>query len=398
MQHAESLRRARRATGALRALLWLGAVALLPATATAVNLTLSVRNDFGVAGDVGPYRAFVSVAPGAGAGAYGGRFDCTMGTATVSGTAIAVRVQLTTGEPRAPCEYAMAAAIGELAPARYQVVATVALPEGGATLLTTALDVAPRGALCNVDPFNNRLWFQAGRVSYDDFCTRLAADADYRRTLGDVVCSARDNLRLYLAYPELRDPARTMRAVLASGDVAAVGWDNATFCFAPPPPDVTATAIEYHHGTRDHYFVTADAAEQNAIDAGAVGAGWQRTGKSFTVTVQPGCPQAVEGGFHPIYRFAGIPGRGPDSHFFTATQRECAVVRDRTEWGWGFEGAPFWAEEPHDGACPASRRPLFRVYNAGKGGAANHRYTTDAAVVTGMVAQGWIDEGVAMCL
>ena len=159
-----------------------------------------------------------------------------------------------------------------------------------------------------------------------------------------------------------------------------------------------ASMVEYRNARLDHYFMTPDAAEQAAIDRGDVGPDWQRTGETFPVVVGPGCPQAVDGGFHPVYRFAGIPGRGPDSHFFTATQRECAVVRDRADWGWGFEGAPFWAEEPRDGACAAFRRPLFRVYNAGRGGTPNHRYTTDPAVVTGMVAQGWIDEGVAMCL
>ena len=76
----------------------------------------------------------------------------------------------------------------------------------------------------------------------------------------------------------------------------------------------------------------------------------------------------------------------------------CAVVRDRKEWGWQFEGAPFWATEPAGGVCPTDLRPLYRAYNNGKGGSPNHRYATDRATIDAMVGQGWIDEGVAMCI
>ena len=42
---------------------------------------------------------------------------------------------------------------------------------------------------------------------------------------------------------------------------------------APSAADV----VEYYHSTLDHYFITADAAEQAAVDSGAAGA-WRRTG------------------------------------------------------------------------------------------------------------------------
>jgi hypothetical protein len=41
---------------------------------------------------------------------------------------------------------------------------------------------------------------------------------------------------------------------------------------------------------------------------------------------------------------------------------------------------------------------LYRAYNNGKGGEPNHRYATDHAVIDTMVAQGWVDEGVAICV
>ena len=372
-------------------------VAALPApsVALAVQLGVDIVNDFGVASDVGPYRATVFVKQGQ-SGMYGGRFDCTPGTARIEGASITVEVQVLGGEPGVVCQSYASAAVGPLAPGEYTVVAHATLPDGSLQTLTTTLAVAPRGALCNVDPYNNRLWFQPRR-DYTQFCRALATDAGYRAALGDVVCAGTDNLRVYLAFPVLADPVRTMDAVLKSGDVSTVGRDGSTFCFDPPPASVMGTAVEYYNTPLDHYFFTADEGEQAAIDAGAVGPGWRRTGQAFTVEVRPGCPAAIEGGHHPIYRFAGIPGKGPSSHFFTATQAECAVVRDRVDWGWGFEGAPFWATEPVNGQC-SDGQPLYRAYNAGKGGAPNHRYSTNRAVIATMVAQGWIDEGLAMCV
>jgi hypothetical protein len=32
------------------------------------------------------------------------------------------------------------------------------------------------------------------------------------------------------------------------------------------------------------------------------------------------------------------------------------------------------------------------------GGAANHRYSTDVAIIDAMVAKGWVSEGVTMCV
>jgi len=45
------------------------------------------------------------------------------------------------------------------------------------------------------------------------------------------------------------------------------------------------------------------------------------------------------------------------------------------------------------GNCRGGTVPLYRLYNDGKTGAPNHRYTTSLAVRAEMVAQGWIPEG-----
>jgi len=136
----------------------------------------------------------------------------------------------------------------------------------------------------------------------------------------------------------------------------------------------------------------------NRIDAGAVGSTWVRTGKSFPVIVSPGCRIASEDDLHWVYRFTGEPNIGPNSHFFTVSPEECAVVRDRSDWHWMFEGVSFWASAPFGGTCPEGMQELFRAYNNGKGGTPNHRYAIDHRVIDSMVAQGWVDEGVAICV
>jgi len=47
--------------------------------------------------------------------------------------------------------------------------------------------------------------------------------------------------------------------------------------------------------------------------------------------------------------------------------------------------------------CPADRVPVIRLYNNGKGGQANHRYSTSHSVIGDMLGQGWIIEGAVFC-
>jgi Abnormal spindle-like microcephaly-assoc'd, ASPM-SPD-2-Hydin/Repeat of unknown function (DUF5648) len=152
---------------------------------------------------------------------------------------------------------------------------------------------------------------------------------------------------------------------------------------APAPP--TAVAIEYHHQAFDHYFITTIADEITKLDNGTF-VGWARTGKSFKVNPTPGA------GLNAVCRFFSTAFDPKSSHFYTPDPGECTTVKANANWL--FEGEVFFAPKPAvDGACPASSSPVYRVYNNGQGAAPNHRYTTDLAVRSAMLAQGWVPEG-----
>jgi len=159
--------------------------------------------------------------------------------------------------------------------------------------------------------------------------------------------------------------------------------------------------FEFHNTLLDHYFITADAAEAAAIDAGAAGPGWERTGLGFRAWIaQAGVPNSqvpgIPGAASPVCRFYGTPGVGPNSHFFTVDARECDAVRG--DPGWRFEGIGFYVIAPVDGRCVFGTIPVYRAYNNRFAqNDSNHRYATSLAVIAAMVRQGWIAEGVAFC-
>ena len=86
--------------------------------------------------------------------------------------------------------------------------------------------------------------------------------------------------------------------------------------------------------TINHYFVTAYPEEAAALDAGTNVKGWIRTGGQFTVFTDP-AP-----GLQAVCRFFGTPGKGPNSHFYTADAAECAKVK--TLPAWTFEAIAFY--------------------------------------------------------
>ncbi len=153
---------------------------------------------------------------------------------------------------------------------------------------------------------------------------------------------------------------------------------------------VTPVAIEYFNAALGHYFLTAFPVEGAALDAGAFGGAWRRTGFGFGVFTA-GEPATVG-----VCRFFGVPGRGPNSHFYTGDAAECAGLEANPLWR--FEANAFAARMPQAGACPATTRPVYRLYNNPATVAdVNHRFTTDGATYAAMQAAGWIGEGVAMC-
>jgi len=149
-------------------------------------------------------------------------------------------------------------------------------------------------------------------------------------------------------------------------------------------------AIEYFNAALGHYFMTAFAEEAAALDAGALGGAWKRTGFAFPVA-RASDTSAVD-----VCRLFGTPNVGPNTHFYTGNPQECASLRANPLWM--FEGMAFRIHMPLNDACPATLRPVYRLYNnPATLAAVNHRFTADGATYSAMRAQGWIGEGVAFC-
>ena len=146
------------------------------------------------------------------------------------------------------------------------------------------------------------------------------------------------------------------------------------------------------------YFYASRRVDKTALDAQSR---WSRTGKSF-----------LSGGYVSVCRFYGGKSGGPNTHFYSADDQECAALKQMPTLS--YEGQPFavnlplppkTAAQQVPGAlrdCPAGSQPLFRLYNnaANSGGrfVSNHRYLTDRVDVNAAVAQGWVDEGHVMCV
>jgi Repeat of unknown function (DUF5648) len=163
-----------------------------------------------------------------------------------------------------------------------------------------------------------------------------------------------------------------------------------SLCVNPIP---TTLVIEFYNSAIKHYFRTANAAEATAIDGGAAGAGWTRTGDNFTASVAQSSGPGVD-----ICRFYT---RIANSHFYTGFADECASLKSPTS-GWIYESLAFKVEQPSNIGCPLGRTPVYRVYNNRGGNVglqdANHRFTTRSTEAASMVAtQGWVNEGIAFC-
>mgnify|MGYP001044048107 FL=1 len=156
------------------------------------------------------------------------------------------------------------------------------------------------------------------------------------------------------------------------------------------PPVALVDAIEFYHAGFDHYFMSADPVEINALDTGYF-AGWARTGYSFKVYVTGSSPGTT---LLPVCRYYGLPSAGLDSHFYSASALECWQVNAYYGTEWQIESDNvFQIALPNTttGACPGGMVPVYRVFN--KRPDANHRYMTSTVVRAQMEAAGWIREG-----
>lgn len=165
----------------------------------------------------------------------------------------------------------------------------------------------------------------------------------------------------------------------------------------------TVSAREYHHAGLDHYFVTANAAEIDAFERGAL-SGWKFESYGFAVnpfvgTVDIGSlvAQTLHYAGVPVCRYF-LPQPGGSTHFYSASAAECAAAAKFP--GAILESAATFfvdAADPATGACPgavAGEDDWSAVYRLWNGRAdANHRYSQDPYVRDAMIADGWISEG-----
>jgi len=162
---------------------------------------------------------------------------------------------------------------------------------------------------------------------------------------------------------------------------------SASVSAAPPPPAVLP-AVEYYYAAWNFYFITSIPAEIAALDGGAFGGVWQRTGQQFNVYSTTNPPA----GATTVWRFFSTTFAPKSSHFYTDIVSEYNSLLANPNWQ--LEGAVFNTPPPAaDGTCPAGSIPIYRVYNNGMGGAPNHRFTTDLNVRAQMLSEGWAPEG-----
>jgi uncharacterized delta-60 repeat protein len=151
-------------------------------------------------------------------------------------------------------------------------------------------------------------------------------------------------------------------------------------------------AIEFYHAGFGHYVVAVTQREMATLDDPLYdrSRAWRRTGLSFRVWSQDAPDLSAVCRF-----FSGQSFAPKSSHFYTPYPDECASVRAGSIWT--FEGESFRVKlptaTPAGPGCPAGSVALYRAYNNSLGGAPNHRYTDDPAILTDMLNQGWALEG-----
>jgi hypothetical protein len=189
-------------------------------------------------------------------------------------------------------------------------------------------------------------------------------------------------------------PADSKSAINRSGMVIAnlgtnfAGQSGSVTGGAPQ----TAIAVEYFYDVWNFYFETSFPAEIAALDGGAFGGVWKRTGQTFNVWPSPINASAV-----PTCRFFSTAVFAPkSSHFYTPFASECQFVKTNPAdvAAWAFENIAFYIQlADANGLCGAGTIPLYRAFNNGMGGAPNHRYTTSLMILNQMIAAGWTFEG-----
>jgi hypothetical protein len=99
---------------------------------------------------------------------------------------------------------------------------------------------------------------------------------------------------------------------------------RAFYCLSQPRTDRERSNAEYFHAGWGYYFVTAFPAEISALDGGAFGGVWQRTGQTFPVWA------SQDAGTSPVCRFFSTSFAPRSSHFYTPFPAECETVKSNS--------------------------------------------------------------------
>ena len=196
-------------------------------------------------------------------------------------------------------------------------------------------------------------------------------------------------------------PTDGVNALYADGTTRqnlAINFAGATATVVAGPPIVTV--VEYHHAGFDHYFITPDADEKDALDARTPPfQDWSRTGFSFNAYAKAGAPAASVA----ICRLFNDHFAPKSSHFYAPHEFGCELTLTLFP-DWRLENDDLFNTLLPDaaGACPAGTIAVYRMYNNGMGGAPNHRFVTSLAERQKMLDQGFVAEGagigVGMCV
>lgn len=157
---------------------------------------------------------------------------------------------------------------------------------------------------------------------------------------------------------------------------------------------------EWRYAPLDYYFVTSRDAE-NTLLAGV--SGWAKTGQSFNTLSSNAFGT---GGITRYYfdKVAKAQTRG--SHFYTVIDSEKKALAALNPTNAQVAAKPynegidsyvlFPLVEGLGGSCVTGQTPVYRAFRTVTDDA-NHRYTTDLSIYNGLVAQGWLGEGVKFC-
>ena len=243
----------------------------------------------------------------------------------------------------------------------------------GATRAVITIPVGPGPYGAAVNPVTNRIYVPSNggdSVAIIDGATNATSFINVGNGPGPLALNETTGILYIATHPDDRITVLDTSAKAQSGGIV----------------------VEFRHPGLDHYFITADPNEIAAVDSGAAGSGWVRTGLSFKA-----------GGATAVCRFYGRPyAPGPNSHFYTASAAECAALKAIPRTGtahWNFESLDFTTTPPVNGAFPSGTVRVLRAYNDAfrQGKDSNHRITIDPAAISEVVARGWIAEGVVMC-